>query len=105
MTNTRNLRIIGFLASLVLTLAAYFIIVQPETFHLDVPSAIIAILACAFTQATVQFIFFLDVWRETEGRWNLGMFISTILLILVIVLFSIWIMNTLNYNMMPKMTP
>lgn len=95
-----KIRTIGFLASLFLTLAAYFIITRPELFHLTAHQAIVAIIGLALVQATVQFLFFLDVWRETGIRWNLGLFISTISLILMIILFSIWIMDNLSRNMM-----
>ncbi len=94
------IRTIGFVASLLLTLAAYLVIVRPELFLLDTHSAIGVILCFAIFQATVQFLFFLDVWKETGIRWNLGIFISTILLILTIILFSIWIINNLNMRMM-----
>jgi len=101
MQKALRLRIIGFGASLILTMAAYCVIVYPEFFQLDTLGALKLIYLFAFLQATVQFLFFLDVWREEGPRWNLGVFISTILLILVIILFSIWIMNNLNENMMP----
>jgi cytochrome o ubiquinol oxidase operon protein cyoD len=102
MQNARALRTIGFVTSLILTLAAYSVIVHPEFFRLGTQPALFVIFTLAALQATVQFIFFLDVWRETGIRWNLGVFISTVLLIFVIVFFSIWIMDNLNYNMMPK---
>jgi len=100
MQETLKHRIIGFAASLVLTLLAYSFIVAPEFFHMDATGALIGIYTLAFVQATVQFIFFLDIWRESGELWNLGVFISTILLILTIILFSMWIMHNLNYNMM-----
>ena len=103
MENALRLRTVGFVASLILTLAAYSVIVSPDLFHLSTLSALSVIFTFAFFQATIQFIFFLDVWRETGIRWNLGVFLSTILLILVIIFFSIWIMDNLNYNMMPSM--
>lgn len=98
-----KLRTIGYLASLFLTLAAYFVITRPELFQLTVHGAVAVIIGLALCQATVQFIFFLDVWRETGIRWNLGVFISTVSLILLIILFSIWIMNNLSRNMMVGM--
>ena len=95
------LRIFGFVASLVLTVAAYFLIIHPELFHLGIRLAIMVILILAVLQAMVQFIFFLNVWREKGPPWNLGVFISTLCIILIIIVFSIWIMNTLDYNMIP----
>lgn len=98
---TLTLRIIGFVLCLILTLATYFIITQPEYFDLKAKMAIVVILTLAVIQSMVQLIFFLNIWREKGAYWNLGVFISTVSIILVIVVFSIWIMDTLNYNMMP----
>jgi cytochrome o ubiquinol oxidase operon protein cyoD len=97
---TLILRITGFVASLILTLLAYFIIVRPDFFHLEIETAITVILILALVQSMVQLIFFL-LWREKGPPWNLGFFISTIGIIATIIVFSIWIMNHLNYNMMP----
>lgn len=96
-----HLRIIGFIASVILTLAAYFIAVSPQFFHLETKTALIVIFVLAAFQATAQFIFFIDLWREEGPRWNLGVFISTILMIFIIIFFSIWIIHHLNYNMVP----
>lgn len=98
---TLPLRVIGFIAALILTLAAYFIIISPAFFQLDNKQAILIILLLAVTQSIVQFIFFLYLWGEKEPAWNLGTFFSTFLLVFIIIFFSIWIMNRLNYNMMP----
>ena len=94
-----SLRITGFIASLILTLAAYFIIVSPEFFNFDIKIAIIVIFILALIQSFVQLIFFINVWKEKGPLWNLGVFISTVSIIFIIIFFSIWIMNHLNYNM------
>jgi cytochrome o ubiquinol oxidase subunit IV len=96
------LRIIGFLASLLLSLIAFFIIIHPEYFHLKVEAAIVVIFILAVLQFIIQFVFFLDLWREQAPRWNLFVFFSTMSIILIIILASIWIMGHLDYNMMPK---
>lgn len=101
MEHSLSLRTIGFVSCLLITLGAYFVIINPEYVNLSIKGALITIYSLAFLQATVQFLFFLDIWRETGIRWNLGVFLSTISLIFVIVFFSIWIMDHLNYNMMP----
>jgi plastocyanin len=44
-------------------------------------------------------VFFLHLGREKKPRWNLLFLISTIGIILVVVVGSIWIMNHLHYNM------
>lgn len=94
-----SLRITGFIASLVLTLAAYFIILHPEFFNFTIQTAISVIFALALIQSLVQLIFFINVWKEEGTLWNLSVFISTVSIIFIVVFFSIWIMNHLNYNM------
>jgi cytochrome o ubiquinol oxidase subunit IV len=95
-----TVRIIGFVASLILTLVAYFIIIRPESFHLEIRMAIIVILILAVLQFIVQFLCFLNLWREKKPNWNLSVFVSTLSVLITIIAFSIWIMDHLNYNMM-----
>ena len=98
---TLFLRLVGFVASLILSIAAYLLIVNPEMFDLGVKNALLVIYALAFLQALVQLIFFINVWHEKGIPWNFIIFISTVGMIFIIVAFSIWIMGHLNYNMMP----
>lgn len=93
-------RLIGFILSLILTMAAYAIIVNPTWFHFTNSMAIKAILGLAFAQATVQVFFFLDLWNEKGPLWNLNVFLSTLSIIAIIVWFSIWIIDNLNSRMM-----
>lgn len=93
-------RIFGYLSSLVLTLGAYAMIVYPSFFHLSTEMAIVVILIFALMQAAGQFLFFLNIWKEGGPPWNLGVFFSTLSIILIIIAFSLWIMHTLDYNMM-----
>lgn len=95
-------RVFGFVVSVLLTLIAFSIILRPALFHLDIRGAVIAILILALFQFVVQFVCFLNLWRETGPRWNLAIFASTLSIIFIIVFFSIWIMSHLNYNMMPR---
>ena len=101
--NTLSLRITGFLGSLVLTLMAYYVIVSPVSFGLMSEGAVTVILLLAVCQAALQVVFFLDITHEKGTRWNFLVFISTMSIIFIIILFSIWIMHHLNYNMMPWM--
>lgn len=90
----------GFITSILLTLIAYFIIINPEYFNFDNVTAIKVIFVLALLQALVQLIFFINVWKEKGIRWNLIIFISTVSIMFIVVFFSIWIMNHLNENMM-----
>lgn len=93
------LRITGFIASLILSLAAYFIIIHPEFFNFEIKTAAIAIFILALVQSLVQLAFFINVWKEEGPLWNLGIFVSTVSIIFIIIFFSIWIIDHLNYNM------
>lgn len=99
MMHDLTMRIWGFSASLALTFLAYFIILDPSSFHLTASNAVAVIVSLALLQALVQLFFFIDVWHETDGYWNLTVFISTASIIFIVVFFSIWIMEHLNYNM------
>ena len=101
MHKTLTSRVIGFVASLILTLTAFLIVIRPEFFHLSMNTAIIIIFILALLQVLVQSICFLNILSEKGPRWNLIIFISTISMIIIIIVGSIWIMNHLNYNMMP----
>lgn len=94
-----SLRVKGFILSLILTFAAFFIIVNPEFFNLEIKTAVILILSLALLQAIVQLVFFIDVWKEKGTLWNLTVFLSTVSIIFIIIAFSIWIINHLNYHM------
>ena len=88
----------GFIASLILTLIAYFLIVNPGFFHINVGTVILVILLLAGLQSMIQLIFF-HHWLEKGLPWYVGFFISTVGIIFTVVFFSIWIMSNLNYNM------
>lgn len=93
-------RFIGYFGSLILTLTAFLMIANPAFFHISNKIAIVLILVLAVLQSVVQSIFFLYILSEKGVRWNLVVFASTISIILIVIVFSIWIMNHLNYNMM-----
>lgn len=99
MHHALSLRVTGFISSLILTLTAYFIILNPEFFNFNIKTAILVIFTLALIQSLVQLIFFINVWKEEGTLWNLGIFISTVSIIFIIIYFSIWIINHLNYNM------
>jgi cytochrome o ubiquinol oxidase subunit IV len=92
----------GFLISLCLTILAYFIAVK-ALFSGGLHYLSIAILG--LVQAWVLAYLFLDVGKESKPQWNLGVFLFTILITLIIVVGSIWIMYHLNYNLMINEVP
>ena len=101
---TLTVYIAGFVVSVILTLAAYFAVQAHlgsghRVFSHETLAAII--LALAVVQLTVQMFSFLHLGSEAGPRWKLAAFLSTIGLIFIIVVGSIWIMGHLNYNMTP----
>jgi cytochrome o ubiquinol oxidase operon protein cyoD len=89
--------IAGFILSIVLTLAAYFAVVDGGW---SATTILAIILALAVVQLIVQMFFFLHVGAQPGRSWKLTVFGSTLVLVLIIVIGSLWIMNHLNYNMM-----
>lgn len=89
---------LGFILSILLTLAAYVAVVEQL-----VPNGllIIIIICLALMQFVVQMIFFLHLDKEAGPRWNLIVFLSTVSVVLIVVVGSLWIMQNLNYNMSP----
>jgi cytochrome o ubiquinol oxidase subunit IV len=90
--------IVGFILSILLTLAAYFSVVN----HLMSGKTLILMVAgLAVVQLLVQLLFFLHLGRESRPRWKLLVFWFMLLVVGILVIGSLWIMNNLNYNMMP----
>jgi cytochrome o ubiquinol oxidase operon protein cyoD len=90
--------IIGFILSIIFTLAAYFLVVN----HLLTGETLVAaILGFAMVQLVVQLLFFLHMGQEKKPRWNLVIFLSFVSIIAMIIVASLWIMAHLNYNMSP----
>jgi cytochrome o ubiquinol oxidase operon protein cyoD len=88
---------IGFVLSLILTLEAYFLVVN-EAFTRR--WLLVAIVAFAVVQLMVQLVFFLHLGSESKPRWNLTVFTFMLMVLLILVLGSLWIMHNLNYHMM-----
>lgn len=90
---------IGFVLSLVLTGAAYVIVTNQL---LSGFSMMAAIAVLAFAQVLVQLFFFLHLGRETKPRLKLLVFLFMLLVLTIVVGGSLWIMQNLNYHMMPS---
>jgi cytochrome o ubiquinol oxidase subunit IV len=88
----------GFLLSILLTVAAYLVVVGfPQS-----PQAVIITIAClGIVQAVVQLHFFLHLGKSSRPRWNILVFAFMVILLIVIVLGSLWIMFALNDRVMP----
>jgi cytochrome o ubiquinol oxidase operon protein cyoD len=89
---------IGFLLSLIMTMAAYLLVVNKL---LEGRALIAALIALAIAQLFVQLIFFLHLGSESKPRMRLLIFLFMGIVLAIIVGGSIWIMDNLDYRMMP----
>lgn len=92
--------VIGFILSLILTLAAYFIV---EEHLLTGVAQVSTIVGLCVIQVLVQLLFFLHVGSEPKPRWNYHMLLFTLLIVFILVAGTLWIMYNLDYRMMPSM--
>ena len=91
---------LGFITSLVLTLAAYRIVTHYELTDFLLT---LTVFGLATLQALLQLFFFLHLGVESKPQWGLITFLFTVLVIIVVIGGSLWIMNNLNYNLMSTM--
>jgi cytochrome o ubiquinol oxidase operon protein cyoD len=88
----------GFVASIVLTIAAYLLVTHRA---LSRRTLIAAVIGLALAQFLVQLLFFLHLGRETKPRWKLMVALFMVMVVLILVFGSLWIMTNLNYRMTP----
>lgn len=95
----------GFIISALLVLVAFGMTERHLTsnhYFLSHSALRFGILLLACLQALVQLRFFLHLGADSESKNGWKMLFVTFVLILIIVAGSIWIMDHLNYNMMPQ---
>ncbi|MCE2982943.1 MAG: cytochrome o ubiquinol oxidase subunit IV [Parachlamydia sp.] len=90
--------LIGFSLSLFLTLASFYLVFARS---LSKQTLILSITGLALAQAICQLVFFLHLGQENPPRWETGVFLFMLLILLIIVIGSLWIMFDLNARMMP----
>lgn len=88
---------VGFVCSIILTLAAYIVVTGAQMHGAILTTAIVTL---AIIQLFVQLFCFLHLGEEARPKWRLFMFLNMASIILLIVFGSIWIMRNLNYHMM-----
>jgi cytochrome o ubiquinol oxidase operon protein cyoD len=91
---------VGFSMSVILTIAAYRIVVHHELTDFLL---VVTITSFAFLQAIIQLVFFLHLGLESKPHWGMITFLFTALVILIVIGGSLWIMSNLNYDLMPNM--
>ncbi|HEY1752427.1 MAG TPA: cytochrome o ubiquinol oxidase subunit IV [Caulobacteraceae bacterium] len=87
---------LGF--SMVLTIAAF---VLAQTHLIYGPAIPVALIVLAIAQMGVHLVFFLHVTTGPDNTNNVLALAFGILVVFLIVAGSVWIMNSLQHNMMP----
>ncbi len=88
----------GFIISIIFTFASYLIVVG----HLMMGWGLISLLVIfAIVQGVAQLVFYLHLGVESKPRWNLMIFCFMFFLMIVILFGTMWIMRSLDYNLMP----
>jgi cytochrome o ubiquinol oxidase operon protein cyoD len=90
--------LLGFLLSLLLTLAS-FGLVMDGTY--PAATTLGAIVAAAVLQILVQMHFFLHLDRSSSQRWNVMVLLYTLIIIAFLVGGTLWIMHNTAIRMMP----
>lgn len=88
---------IGFILSIVLTFLSYFAVIHPFA---NRSTLLVLLFGFGLLQVIVQLIFFLHLNEEKKPRWNLTLFLFMLLVLVIVVSGSIWIMNSLQNNLM-----
>jgi cytochrome o ubiquinol oxidase operon protein cyoD len=91
---------IGFVLSFLLVFACHRIVVHH---HLTNDLLIWTVFSFAILQALIQLVFFMHLGLESKPHWNTITFIFVVMVILIVIGGSMWIMNNLDYNLMPPM--
>ena len=90
--------LIGYISAAFLTTAAFILATND---WMTPASVVAAVSVLAVAQMLVHLIFFLHINTAPEQRTNILAFATTMLIILIVVMGSLWIMSHLRHNMMP----
>ncbi|MCQ8277222.1 cytochrome o ubiquinol oxidase subunit IV [Acetobacteraceae bacterium KSS8] len=88
---------IGFVLSVILTVAAFYPVMVPGT----VPQSWIlpGLTILAVVQIMVHLVFFLHLNASSEQRWNVVAFGFAILVVFILIAGSLWIMHSMSEGM------
>ncbi|MDR2540173.1 MAG: cytochrome o ubiquinol oxidase subunit IV [Chlamydiales bacterium] len=92
--------LMGFLLSILLTLLAYFVVVERV---LSSGILVAAIIGLGIVQMFVQLLFFLHLGQEPKPYWNCQLFLFMLTILVILIIGSLWIMENLKYHVMPNM--
>lgn len=93
---------IGFILSVILTAIPFWLVM---THQLAPGTTKFVILGFAAVQVVVHMVYFLHMNSKSEGGWTMLALIFTSILVVIALTGSLWVMNHLDSNMMPGMSP
>lgn len=94
---------VGFTLSLILTLGAFWLVMQHvDSGRFEREVVVAGLAVTAVVQLIVQLVFFFHLGREPKPRLNTLSFLFMLMVVGIIGFGSLWIMYNLNYNMMPE---
>lgn len=88
----------GFILSLALTLIPYYAVTHNVSSRFVIGSVL---TIAAISQVFVQLYYFLHLGQESKPRWKAYTLYFAVMILVILVFGSLWVMNNLNYNMMP----
>ncbi len=89
--------LIGFVLSVVLTAAAFGLIMVPNALPYD--AVLLAIALLAAVQIFVHLVCFLHMNTHSEQRWNVTAFAFAVLTLAILITGSLWIMHNISTHM------
>jgi len=102
---TLSAYIIGFVFSIVLTLAAFGLVERHLTTDHIFPThgvAVSVLVVLAVVQLLVQLLLFLHIDKESKPRWNLAALVFALLIVAILVGGTLWIMRNLSHGQMQE---
>jgi cytochrome o ubiquinol oxidase operon protein cyoD len=84
---------IGFIGSLILTLAAFGLVYFGK-------ANLALLIVMGLVQAGIQLRYFLHLGEEGHPKWETGFFFLMLVILLIVAIGTLWIMNDLNHRMM-----
>lgn len=91
--------VIGFILAVILTAIPFYLVMNGA--FASRATGIWVILALAIVQIVVHMIYFLHMNTKSDGGWTFMAFIFTVLLVIIVLVGSLWVMNSANELMMP----
>jgi cytochrome o ubiquinol oxidase operon protein cyoD len=89
----------GFVLSIILTVAAFWVVMNPQMSQAD---TLVAIFVLAVVQIVVHVGYFLHLDFSPQKRWDVVSFAFTIMILGLVVAGTIWIMINMMDTLMPS---